>query len=183
MKKENKIVAGVAFVVLATFLIIILATNTAYGATSKVQKVTVSVKYTCDNGVSATYQAKAKTYKAAKEVAAKRAKKAAEDKTVKTVKKRGYAWKSIYKPGEQYEKANRRWVESRGSYKTNTGNGYLGAYQFSKFYVQGWCKKARVVWLGEQDFLQSQQKQDKLADWYAKSRYGGWKNVPWIGGW
>jgi hypothetical protein len=183
MEKENRTIAKLLFIALATILILVLSTNAAYGATSKVQNVTVSVKHTCDNGVSATYKSKAKTYKNAKEKAKKQAKKKAENKTVKTVKSKGYVWKSIYKPGEQYEKANRRWVESRGKYGTNTGNGYLGAYQFSKTYIQGWCKKAKVIWLGEQDFLKSQQKQDKLADWYAKNRYGSWKNVPWFGGW
>lgn len=77
----------------------------------------------------------------------------------------------------------RKQIESGGDYSTNTGNGYLGAYQFSERYVQGWAKEAGIEWRGVEDFLNSKEKQDALADWYANARYGGWHNVPTSGGW
>lgn len=78
---------------------------------------------------------------------------------------------------------NRIWIESRGDYSANTGNGYLGAYQFSAQYLEGRMSAAGISYAGVDDFLASSEKQDALADWYAESRYGGWDNVPTSGGW
>lgn len=77
----------------------------------------------------------------------------------------------------------RMYIESRGNYGTDTGNGYLGAYQFAEQYMAGRMAAAGIPWEGREDFLNSPEKQDALADWYANSRYGGWENTPSSGGW
>lgn len=92
-------------------------------------------------------------------------------------------WWSLYREGEPYERANRRWVESRGDYAANTGNGYLGAYQFAEQYMQGRCEAYGFVWPGVEGFLADPGLQDACADAYALDRWGGWANVPWYGGW
>lgn len=74
-------------------------------------------------------------------------------------------------------------IESGGNYGTYTGNGYVGAYQFSEQYLAGWCDQAGIPYNGTQDFLNNPSAQDQLANWYAGNRYGGWENVPSSGGW
>lgn len=78
----------------------------------------------------------------------------------------------------------RRGIESGGNYGTNTGNGYLGAYQFSAQYNAGrWEACFGTPYPGHDAFLADSAAQDQLADWYADTRYGGWQNVPSTGGW
>ena len=78
----------------------------------------------------------------------------------------------------------RRAIESGGDYGANTGNGYLGAYQFSAQYNAGrWEACFGTPYPGDAAFLADQTAQDQLADWYANQRYGGWQNVPSSGGW
>ena len=78
---------------------------------------------------------------------------------------------------------DRIWIESRGDYGAYTGNGYVGAYQFSEQYLEGRMGQAGIPYNGVDDFLNSPGKQDALADWYADSRYGDWDGVPTTGGW
>jgi len=78
----------------------------------------------------------------------------------------------------------RRMIESGGDYGIDTGNGYLGAYQFSQQYVAGWWEQCfGTPYPGNDVFLSDPTAQDALADWYADNRYGGWDNVPATGGW
>lgn len=72
----------------------------------------------------------------------------------------------------------RREIESGNNYSTFTGNGYLGAYQFS---ASTWAAGVAAVGGSTSDF--SAAHQDAVANWYANSRYGGWQNVPTTGGW
>ncbi|AZZ60781.1 LysM peptidoglycan-binding domain-containing protein [Oenococcus sp. UCMA 16435] len=72
----------------------------------------------------------------------------------------------------------RREIESGNNYNTFTGNGYLGAYQFS---ASTWAAGVAAVGGSTSDF--SAAHQDAVANWYANSRYGGWQNVPTTGGW
>lgn len=80
--------------------------------------------------------------------------------------------------GEHWGRANRRNVESTNNYNTFTGNGYLGAYQFAP---STWNSIASSHGLDASDF--SPANQDRMADIYANERYGGWDNVPTVGGW
>lgn len=74
--------------------------------------------------------------------------------------------------------ARRRQIESGNNYNTFTGNGYLGAYQFS---ASTWAAGVAAVGGSTSDF--SAAHQDAVATWYANERYGGWQNVPTTGGW
>lgn len=71
----------------------------------------------------------------------------------------------------------RRSIESGGNYSTNTGNGYLGAYQFAPQTIAGIESATGMKWSMDPDT------QDAFANYYANSRYGGWQNVPTTGGW
>jgi len=78
----------------------------------------------------------------------------------------------------------RRDIESGGDYGANTGNGYLGAYQFAAQYNAGrWEACFGTPYPGHDVFLADSAAQDALANWYAETRYGGWQNVPAYGGW
>lgn len=79
---------------------------------------------------------------------------------------------------DNWHKKNRRIVESGDNYNTFTSNGYLGAYQFAPV---TWNSIAARHGLDPSDFSPSNQ--DRFADIYATERYGGWQNVPTIGGW
>ena len=71
----------------------------------------------------------------------------------------------------------RRSIESGGNYNTNTGNGYLGAYQFAPQTIAGIESATGMKW------SMDPATQDAFANYYANSRYGGWQNVPTTGGW
>lgn len=71
----------------------------------------------------------------------------------------------------------RRSIESGGNYNTNTGNGYLGAYQFAPQTIAGIESATGMKWSMDPST------QDAFANYYANSRYGGWQNVPTTGGW
>ena len=78
---------------------------------------------------------------------------------------------------------DRRNAESGGDYGIYTGNGYVGAYQFSEQYIAGWMTQAGLGNYNRDDFLANPGLQDQLADWYADYKWGGWSNVPSTGGW
>ena len=71
----------------------------------------------------------------------------------------------------------RRSIESGGNYSTNTGNGYLGAYQFAPQTIAGIESATGMKW------SMDPATQDAFANYYANSRYGGWQNTPKTGGW
>ena len=71
----------------------------------------------------------------------------------------------------------RRSIESGGNYNTNTGNGYLGAYQFAPQTIAGIESATGMKW------SMDPATQDAFANYYANSRSGGWQNVPTTGGW
>ena len=73
--------------------------------------------------------------------------------------------------------ALRRSIESGGNYNTNTGNGYIGAYQFAPQTIAGIESATGMKW------SMDPATQDAFANYYANSRYGGWENVPTNGGW
>lgn len=73
--------------------------------------------------------------------------------------------------------ALRRSIESGGNYNTNTGNGYIGAYQFAPQTIAGIESATGMKWSMDPAI------QDAFANYYANSRYGGWQNVPTNGGW
>lgn len=73
--------------------------------------------------------------------------------------------------------ALRRSIESGGNYNTNTGNGYIGAYQFAPQTIAGIESATGMQW------SMDPATQDAFANYYANSRYGGWQNVPTNGGW
>lgn len=73
--------------------------------------------------------------------------------------------------------ALRRSIESGGNYNTNTGNGYIGAYQFAPQTIAGIESATGMKW------SMDPATQDAFANYYANSRYGGWQNVPTNGGW
>lgn len=73
--------------------------------------------------------------------------------------------------------ARRRQIESGGNYNTNTGNGYVGAYQFAPSTIASIESQTGMKWSMDPST------QDAFADYYANSRYGGWQNVPTNGGW
>ena len=73
--------------------------------------------------------------------------------------------------------ALRRSIESGGNYNTNTGNGYLGAYQFAPQTIAGIENATGMKW------SMDPATQDAFANYYANTRYGGWQNVPTSGGW
>lgn len=80
--------------------------------------------------------------------------------------------------GDNWHRANRRMVESTDNYNIGSGNGYIGAYQFAP---QTWNSIANKYGLNPNDY--SPANQDAMADAYANDRYGGWQNVPTVGGW
>ena len=73
--------------------------------------------------------------------------------------------------------ALRRSIESGGNYNTNTGNGYIGAYQFAPQTIAGIESATGMQW------SMDPATQDAFANYYANSRYGGWQNVPKNGAW
>jgi LysM repeat protein len=73
--------------------------------------------------------------------------------------------------------ALRRSIESGGNYNTNTGNGYLGAYQFAPQTIAGIESATGMKW------SMDPATQDAFANYYANSRYGGWAHVPTNGAW
>lgn len=73
--------------------------------------------------------------------------------------------------------ALRRSIESGGNYNTNTGNGYIGAYQFAPQTIAGIESATGMQW------SMDPATQDAFANYYANSRYGSWANVPTTGGW
>ena len=73
--------------------------------------------------------------------------------------------------------ALRRSIESGGNYNTNTGNGYIGAYQFAPQTIAGIESATGMKW------SMDPATQDAFANYYANSRYGSWANVPTTGGW
>lgn len=73
--------------------------------------------------------------------------------------------------------ALRRSIESGGNYNTNTGNGYIGAYQFAPQTIAGIESATGMKW------SMDPATQDAFANYYANSRYGGWQNTPKTGGW
>ena len=73
--------------------------------------------------------------------------------------------------------ALRRSIESGGNYNTNTGNGYIGAYQFAPQTIAGIESATGMQW------SMDPATQDAFANYYANSRYGGWQNVPTNGAW
>lgn len=73
--------------------------------------------------------------------------------------------------------ALRRSIESGGNYNTNTGNGYLGAYQFAPQTIAGIENATGMKW------SMDPATQDAFANYYANARYGGWQNTPKTGGW
>ena len=74
-------------------------------------------------------------------------------------------------------KALRRQIESGGNYNTNSGNGYVGAYQFCPSTIASIENATGMKW------SMDPATQDAFADYYANQRYGGWQNVPTTGGW
>lgn len=79
--------------------------------------------------------------------------------------------------GDNSNKALRRQIESGGNYNTNTGNGYVGAYQFAPSTIASIENETGMKWSMDPST------QDAFADYYANQRYGGWQNVPTTGGW
>lgn len=79
--------------------------------------------------------------------------------------------------GDNSNKALRRQIESGGNYNTNTGNGYVGAYQFAPSTIASIENATGMKWSMDPST------QDAFADYYANQRYGGWQNVPTTGGW
>lgn len=79
--------------------------------------------------------------------------------------------------GDNSNKALRRQIESGGNYNTNTGNGYVGAYQFAPSTIASIESATGMKW------SMNPATQDAFADYYANQRYGGWQNVPTTGGW
>lgn len=79
--------------------------------------------------------------------------------------------------GDNSNKALRRQIESGGKYNTNTGNGYVGAYQFAPSTIASIESATGMKWSMDPST------QDAFADYYANQRYGGWQNVPTTGGW
>lgn len=79
--------------------------------------------------------------------------------------------------GDNSNKALRRQIESGGNYNTNTGNGYVGAYQFAPSTIASIESSTGMKW------SMNPATQDAFADYYANQRYGGWQNVPTTGGW
>lgn len=79
---------------------------------------------------------------------------------------------------DNWHRANRRQVESSNNYNIGSGNGYIGAYQFAP---STWNSIASQIGANPNDY--SAANQDRIADAYAQSRYGGWENVPTTGGW
>ena len=73
--------------------------------------------------------------------------------------------------------ALRRSIESGSNYNTNTGNGYIGAYQFAPQTIAGIESATGMKW------SMDPATQDAFANYYANSRYGGWQNTPKTGGW
>lgn len=73
--------------------------------------------------------------------------------------------------------ALRRSIESGGNYNTNTGNGYIGAYQFAPQTIAGIESATGMQW------SMDPATQDAFANYYANARYGGWQNVPTNGAW
>lgn len=73
--------------------------------------------------------------------------------------------------------ALRRSIESGGNYNTNTGNGYIGAYQFAPQTIAGIESATGMKW------SMDPATQDAFANYYANTRYGSWANVPTTGGW
>ena len=73
--------------------------------------------------------------------------------------------------------ALRRSIESGGNYNTNTGNGYIGAYQVAPQTIAGIESATGMKW------SMDPATQDAFANYYANSRYGGWAHVPTNGGW
>lgn len=73
--------------------------------------------------------------------------------------------------------ALRRSIESGGNYNTNTGNGYIGAYQFAPQTIAGIESATGMKW------SMDPATQDAFANYYANARYGGWQNTPKTGGW
>ena len=71
----------------------------------------------------------------------------------------------------------RKGIESGGNYNTNTGNGYLGAYQFAPQTIAGIEAATGMKW------SMDPATQDAFANYYAQTRYNGWSNVPTVGGW
>lgn len=71
----------------------------------------------------------------------------------------------------------RKGIESGGNYNTNTGNGYLGAYQFAPQTISGIEAATGMKW------SMDPATQDAFANYYAQTRYNGWSNVPTVGGW
>lgn len=72
---------------------------------------------------------------------------------------------------------HRRMIESTNNYNTQTGNGYIGAYQFAPQTIASIERATGMKW------SMNPSVQDKFADYYANERYGGWQNVPTTGGW
>lgn len=79
---------------------------------------------------------------------------------------------------DNWHRANRRMVESSNNYYIGSANGYIGAYQFAP---GTWNSIAASIGANPNDY--SPANQDRIADAYANSRYGGWQNVPTSGGW
>lgn len=79
--------------------------------------------------------------------------------------------------GDNSNKALRRQIESGGNYNTNTGNGYIGAYQFAPSTISSIENATGMKWSMDPST------QDAFADYYANQRYDGWQNVPTTGGW
>ena len=79
--------------------------------------------------------------------------------------------------GDNSNKSLRRQIESGGNYNTNTGNGYVGAYQFAPSTIASIENATGMKWSMDPST------QDAFADYYANQRYGGWQNVPTTGGW
>lgn len=73
--------------------------------------------------------------------------------------------------------ALRRSIESGGNYNANTGNGYIGAYQFAPQTIAGIESATGMKWSMDPAI------QDAFANYYANTRYGGWQNTPKTGGW
>lgn len=93
----------------------------------------------------------------------------------------------VYNYTEDEMRELRKGIESGGNYATDTGNGYLGAYQFSEQYMEGrYYNYGLDQTYGAYDrdaFLNSPEQQDAAADAYANDFYGGWQNTPTSGGW
>lgn len=84
---------------------------------------------------------------------------------------------NVLASSDNSNKALRRQIESGGNYSTNTGNGYVGAYQFAPSTIASIESATGMKWSMDPST------QDAFADYYANQRYGGWQNVPTTGGW